>query len=252
LLLRIYRSRPIQAILATPIGRGAFEGAYFFYKDWIEVPGADHLAAYVGKNEWVIDVGANIGFFTQKFASWVSDGGRVLAIEPGHLNYTRLLERMRHSGHAQVLIAREAAADSRDGTVLLAVNPDHPGDHNISDSSGVLVPARRIDSLVAELGSPLIGLIKIDTQGAELRVISGALETIKRCQPVLVVEIDEGSLQALGGLGYAFALLTRRGVEPLSVTELRFHIAKEPERYLDVLCRPDDSPVEPIAGHRIA
>jgi FkbM family methyltransferase len=263
LLLRVYKSWLIQAISATPIGRGTFESAYFFYKDWIEVPGADHLAAYVCKNEWVIDVGANIGFFTQKFASWVSDAGRVLAVEPEHLNYTRLLERMRHAGHAQVLIAREAAADVRDGTVFLAVNRDHPGDHSISDRSGMLVAARRIDSLVAELGSPLIGLIKIDTQGAELRVIAGALETIKRCKPVLVVEIDEGSLQALGtsaaqlidtivGLGYTFALLTRHGVEPLSVAELRFRIAKSPERYLDVVCRPDDAPVEPTAGHRLA
>ena len=51
------------------------------------------------------------------------------------------------------------------------------------------------------------------------------------------MEIDEDSLRALGpsaaqlidttvGLGYTFALLTRCGVEPLSVTELRFHIAE--------------------------
>jgi hypothetical protein len=96
------------------------------------------------------------------------------------------------------------------------------------------------------------------------RFRGGAARDSHRPQgPVLVVEIDEGSLQALGtsaaqlidsiaGLGYIFALLTRRGVEPPSVTELRFHIAKEPERYLDVVCRPDDAAVEPPASHGIA
>src|SRR6266700_3463514 len=170
-LLWIYQSWLAQAMLATPVGRAAFERFYLIYKDWIEAPGAVHLAVYVDRGEWVIDVGANIGFFTEKFACWVKSGGRVIAIEPEPLNYSCLLRRVRNGGHDHVVITRKVVADARDGSIFLEVCKNHPGNHHISENAGLRAEARRIDSLVAELGSPQIGLIKIDTQGAELRVL---------------------------------------------------------------------------------
>ena len=249
LLLWTYRNLPMRSILATPFGRSAFERSYVFYKQWIEAPGADHLRSFVLKGQWVIDVGANIGFFTDKFASWVSEGGRVIAIEPESLNFARLIDRMRRAGHEQVVIGREAAAAASDGTLFLARSEDYPGDHSVSDTAGSPVAARRIDSLVAELGNPPVGMIKIDTEGAEMRTLAGASETIARCRPVLVVEVDDAALRAhntsaaqlidaIAGLDYSFAVLTRNGVEPLSANELRARLINESSGYLDVVCRP--------------
>ncbi len=136
-LLWIYQSWLAQAMLATPVGRAAFERFYLIYKDWIEAPGAVHLAVYVDRGEWVIDVGANIGFFTEKFACWVKSGGRVIAIEPEPLNYACLLRRVRNGGHDHVVITRKVVADARDGSVFLEVCKNHPGNHHISENAGL-------------------------------------------------------------------------------------------------------------------
>jgi hypothetical protein len=51
-----------------------------------------------------------------------------------------------------------------------------------------------------------LGLVKIDTEGYEHRVLVGALETLKRHKPVLIIERPkEGSLNVLRLLGYRLA-----------------------------------------------
>ena len=66
--------------LDTPAGRKLFEASYGFYKDRLEAGPILMLRPYVRPGSWVIDVGANIGFFTRRFASWVSQGGKVIAV----------------------------------------------------------------------------------------------------------------------------------------------------------------------------
>lgn len=89
-LLRIYARVRESGILSTGPGRRLFEWCYFTYKVFEAGP-VDRLATFVRPGTLVIDVGANIGFFTHRFACWVGDGGGcVLAIEPEDHNVRRL------------------------------------------------------------------------------------------------------------------------------------------------------------------
>ena len=52
-----------------------------------------------------------------------------------------------------------------------------------------------------------VSLIKIDVEGFELQVILGALSTIKRCKPIIIVEISNQNtskklIQILKKIGY--------------------------------------------------
>jgi hypothetical protein len=67
--------------------RRAFLTAYSGYKTWIEAGPIDRLKDFVLPRSAVVDVGANIGFFTLKFARWVGEQGCVIAIEPDLVNF---------------------------------------------------------------------------------------------------------------------------------------------------------------------
>jgi FkbM family methyltransferase len=247
LVVKTYCVRPVQQFLATAAGRPIYEKLYLQYKERLEVPGSDLLKQFLGEDDWAIEVGANIGFFTEKFAGWVR-GGKVLAIEPERGNADWLESRMERQGlAARVIVKRAAAADS-DGQLQLAVNLRHPGDHRITEGGETPIPCCRLDSLVAEVGFPRVGLIKIDVQGAEMRVLAGADATLTRCRPAVFVEVDERALRGFGASaadlldylearGYGFAFLRRQTIGKITKVEILQQSGASSD-YRDVLALP--------------
>ncbi len=181
--------------LSTGIGRRFYIYTYYRYKAIYE-PSIDHLSGRVNSGEHILDIGANIGFFTVKFAKWVSGGGRVIAIEPEPANIKTLEMVLARDGVRNVDIIKAAAAE-KDGSLLLSLNPLNPADHRLGES-GIVIQAMTIDSLLQETGWPVVSFIKIDVQGAEPRVLAGAKETISRFKPTFLIEIDDKALRESG------------------------------------------------------
>jgi FkbM family methyltransferase len=196
-LLKIYAQVLSTGLLSTSWGRSLFLTAYNWYKLFIETGDIQSLRSYVKPGEVVIDVGANVGFFTKRFARWVSDGGFVIAVEPEESNFRQLLRNLDNSGTAPVVRTVQGVVAEQHGTLKLAVNPIHPGDHKIAPE-GIDVTAFTIDDLVRKEPRARICLMKIDVQGAEERVLRGAQETIKRDHPAILVEIDDEALRQMG------------------------------------------------------
>jgi len=151
----------------------------------------------VKPGEVVIDIGANVGFFTKRFAQWVSDGGFVIAVEPETSNFSLLLRNLDKSGTTAVVKTVQGVAAEQSGTLKLAVNPIHPGDHKLAPE-GIDVTSFTIDELVRKEPAARVCLMKIDVQGAEERVLRGAQETIQRDHPAILVELDDEALQQMG------------------------------------------------------
>ena len=95
--------------LDTALGRRIFESSYQFYKRRFEAGPIRMLRQWVRPKTFVIDVGANIGFFTRQFAAWVSDGGKVIAVEPEAVNYARLQHAIAEAGLTDVVETIQAA-----------------------------------------------------------------------------------------------------------------------------------------------
>jgi FkbM family methyltransferase len=224
ILLLVYRAAVVSGILSTAWGRAAFERAYMVYKNRFEATTVDGLRSVVGSGDSVIDVGANIGFFTLRFGQWITDGAKVFALEPEPTNFSRL---KRHISRAKLDDRVEAlcvAVAESSGEVLLVVDPVHPGNHKLGET-GIPVQSISIDDLMAQYDWPRVALIKIDVQGAEQRVIAGSAETLRRFHPALFVEIDRDSsdgdlLQQIMDLGYHPYVL-RKSAPPLSTTPER-------------------------------
>jgi FkbM family methyltransferase len=196
-LIGLYRLVKATGGLDTAPGRRIFEASYQFYKDRLEAGPIRMLRPWVRPQTFVIDVGANIGFFTRRFATWVSGGGKVIAVEPEAVNYTRLQHAIAAAGLTDVVETIQAAVAERTGEGILEINPGHPGDHRLG-TRGVPVAMTTIDDLLAARGWPEVSLIKIDVQGAEARVLAGARQTLERSRPALFLEVDDQNLRRYG------------------------------------------------------
>jgi FkbM family methyltransferase len=217
---------------------------YLAYKQLIEAGPVAQLQSFVVPGSTVIDVGANIGFFTLRFGRWVGPSGRVVAIEPEGRNMATLRRRVDRAGLEGVVECVQAAATDRAGEARLALNPVHPGDHRLAEE-GQPVHAITLDELMA--GDPRkVTLIKADVQGAEMLVLTGAREVIERHRPAIFVEVDDEALRQFGSssaelietvenFGYTTHALTRRGIKE---TEARQVKAQAGDGYLDLLLLP--------------
>lgn len=246
-LIRCYNLAFSWGLLSTSLGRFLYKHAYFVYKRHLEAGSLQPLRNLVDPGSWVVDVGANIGFFSVLFCQWTSAGGRVLALEPEPRNYGFLLDsvgKWRRQGKVETL---PLAVDCADGAAKLTLNPAHPGDHRLG-TSGLDISTVTLDSVLAERNWPPVSLVKIDVQGAEMRVLSGAAETIARLAPAFFVELDASALARFGSSPQAiFTLLAAAGYTAHSLDKQGLSLPLSPDAvassagsrsYTDILFLP--------------
>lgn len=167
-----------------------------------------HLLEFLCNRERdAIDVGANDGsyvHFMRKYARTVH------AFEPMPMLAQQLREKFQGN-----VIVREIALSRESGqadlhmpvvdnvvvtgcsTISAEASATYPG------HKAITVPMERLDDVY----NGDAGFIKIDVEGHEQAVLDGAVKTIKRCQPRMLVEVDE-RLSA-GGLALARAYFDR-------------------------------------------
>ena len=179
----------------------------------------------------VIDIGANIGYFTMLAASLVGPEGRVLAIEPNPRN-VRLLEASRRANRFDHVAVAQTAAGRDTGVLILNTSFSNgttstPPDELAQLLSAETVACLRIDSLVGI--DDTVDLIKVDVEGAEFNALLGGEATIRRCHPFIISEFSPGMMPGISnisgedylhwliGLGYDLAVVEPDG----SLTEVR-------------------------------
>jgi FkbM family methyltransferase len=244
-LVRVYERAARGGVLHRPRPRRAYESVYLAYKRLIEAGPVGSLRPLVPSGSAVLDVGANIGFFSLSFAAWVGPEGRVIAIEPEARNIASLRRRVARAGVSQVVTCVHAAAADRPGQVRLALNPGHPGDHHLAET-GEPVAAVTLDQLTTD-EPRAVTLVKIDVQGAESMVLAGASRLIGQHRPAIFIEVHEPSLTRFGSspheligslvaLGYGGHSLASSGIGPREEADAL--IERSSGSYIDVLFLP--------------
>jgi FkbM family methyltransferase len=223
---------------------------YAIYKQHFEAGPIDRLREFVPTGSLVIDVGANVGFFSLRFAKWVGEAGKVISIEPEDRNYDSLISALKREGLLNRVDTLKAVAAAEAGTVLLEINPLHPADHKLSrDGSGLAVAAVTLDDVVQEKNRLSPALVKIDVQGAEMLVIKGASYILKIAGPSLFIELHEEGLRKFGtSVSAILDHLSEFGYEPYWLMRTGAHRKASPadiharvarNGYVDVLFLKD-------------
>ncbi|HAK62949.1 MAG TPA: hypothetical protein DCO82_06875 [Alphaproteobacteria bacterium] len=177
------------------VGRAVRSGAY-----------EPHVTAVFQKHlkpgMHVLDIGANIGFFTMLSASLVAPAGSVMAIEPNAENVKLVELSRRANGFEQVTVV-QAAAGRELGLLVLNTAYSNGTTAALSDDAAQLADATtvaclRLDDIVP--ADRPIGFIKIDVEGAEYNALLGASGLIRRCHPVIVSEFSPGLMRGISGV----------------------------------------------------
>ena len=139
----------------------------------------------------VIDVGANIGYYTLLFAKKVGENGKVYAFEPDPVSFTILEKNIKDNKFRNIEAFNIALSDKRE-SLQLFISAENLGDHRLFDDHKVkrkktTVKANTLDLFFKgeKFKKNKISLIKIDTQGYEPFVIKGAQQLIKSQKPIL-------------------------------------------------------------------
>lgn len=166
------------------------------------------LARLCSKDDFVIEAGANIGTHTVSLARHVGPGGTVIAIEPQRLVFQTLCANVAINSLKNVYCFWAAAGAGEKSIKVPELDPEK--DTNFGglslgqNAAGFEVTCMMLDGF---LSLPRLKLIKIDVEGMESEVLSGATQLIAKFRPLLYLENDriaksETLIHQLDALGY--------------------------------------------------
>jgi len=203
----------------------------------------------------VLDIGANIGYYTLLLARQVGPQGQVLAFEPDPTNFALLQQNVAMNGYRNVVLSQQAVAN-RSGPARLYLSVSNLGDHRLYPSAGgqpfVDVQTVALDQYLARYTGP-VHLIKMDIQGAECAALEGMTALLHRQNQIkLFTEFwpaglhRSGSeparyLQALAELGFRLyeildADLVLRRTDPQRLLADYLPLPYPEERHTNLLC----------------
>ena len=153
------------------------------------------LDALIRERDTVIDMGANIGYFTTMFAT-LAKSGRIFAFEPSPGTFSILRQNMEQFSH---VIPHQLALGESDGVVKLYLNDYNHGDNRIFPSFGVHgidVPIRKLDDVLPQVTADFV---KMDIQGSEVYAMRGMRGIFSRSQSMyMLVEFWPEGLRRAG------------------------------------------------------
>lgn len=187
--------------LAMELDLGDWVARHIYLTGGFELGCTNLLRAILRPGDAFVDVGANIGYFTLLASVLVGRNGEVIAVEPNPGARARLERNVSLNRLTNVRVV-EAALSDRAGELTLHLGPaDNSGLSSFrvprDSARSIAVAVRTLDSLVTLDARPR-AIVKIDVEGAELQVLRGMRETLRRARPDLIVEISPQFLTELG------------------------------------------------------
>jgi FkbM family methyltransferase len=190
------RLDPYDDVSSTILSTGTWEP-----ESWREI--REHLHS----GDTFVDVGAHIGIYSLRAASIVGPGGHVIAVEPNPETLQELRTNIDASGATGVISVLPVACSDAEATLKLFAAPrSNTGESSLSQANAsqngqataYSVRALPLDVIIRNTGVSRVDVVKIDVEGAEYLVLKGAAETLRRYRPLVIVELAEKGLRAMG------------------------------------------------------
>ena len=124
---------------------------------------AEVISRVLKKGDTVLDIGANIGYFTLIYANQVGNNGKVYAFEPSPQNYSLLNKNITANGYKNVVVEQKAVSDQSSPIqfyLSLRNNGQHSFFNTHGDRKSIKVESVRLDDYFPP--NTAVDFIKID------------------------------------------------------------------------------------------
>lgn len=137
----------------------------------------------------VIDIGANIGYYTLILARLVGKEGKVFAFEPEQSNFCLLNKNIKINNYNNIKAIKKAVSN-KTGQTDLYISEENKGDHKIyysgDNRQSVKIDVTRLDDYFLDFKGE-INLVKIDIQGAEGGAIEGMNKILQKNKNLKII-----------------------------------------------------------------
>lgn len=187
------------------------------------------LNKYIKKGDVVLDIGANIGFYTKILSELVGDMGKVYAFEPDKTNFSHLINNTKNLSNVEFI---NKAVSNKTGKITLyqsdLLNVDHKTYATKDYTSKTEIDCIAVDDIIP---NKKVDFIKIDIQGYEYFAFKGMQEIFKANDNLkIITELYPYGLNNSGISIEEFLHL---------LTENAFHIYKMHENKITLLSNND-------------
>lgn len=208
---RVHGGNYVAAPLSDYVGRAVFYAGELDRKvTWI-------CSRLVRPGDTVLDIGANLGLASFILSALVGPNGTVHAFEPIPQMQDLIEQGMQRNNVSNSILHKVALGDEP-GELTRSIPEGHFGSASLvaerraGESEEIAVPVRRLpEELPPDLGP--IRLIKIDVEGFEPQVLTGAAELLRTSPPdAILFELNDAhgdlrehrTIQLLADAGYGF------------------------------------------------
>lgn len=204
---------------------------------------------FVDINKDVIDVGANIGFFSVLFGNLVSEKNRVLAIEPTSLAIKRLEANLKRNGVEDKITVFKGVASKEEGLVTICTvagkeeyssigNMAHPSIEKVTGKVEEVVKSSTVDKLIEKF-SMTPGFVKVDVEGVEHLVFQGMEKCLSKHRPIVLSELSDYLLRRNGSSAQEVVSMFE-GYDYLVIDPVAPNVRVGSKEFGDMLCIPNE------------
>lgn len=152
---------------------------------------------HVESGDVFLDVGAHAGLYTILAAK---KSAQIYSFEPNPVNLRYLQENIKINGFENITVVSKAVSNvsgvfqlyfSKEETALSS------GVRQNDREESLCVESITLDGVASVYGWKNVKILKIDTEGNDLKVLEGATETLKKCKFVIVEDNSEATKQFL-------------------------------------------------------
>lgn len=224
-----------QYCIKLPVPERIFEFELeYAHKDWgreilHEPEVCDAMGRFVQPGDYVIDAGANIGFFTLLLSQLVGEEGAVVGLEPDRNCYMMLRKNVERNKCTNVGLGRHAlwSCDCKIPFWLVEEKSGYSSFQRFKESTtSTVVLARALDTLLPNCHPRLI---KLDCEGAEGHILRGAEKMLRYGVDCVIAEFnfylmenfrfdysERDMREFMAGLGYDCFVL-EQGYKPMHI-----------------------------------
>lgn len=197
------------------------------------------LYKYIKPNDTVLDIGANIGFYSEIFSEIIGTKGAVHCFEPDKTNFKHLKNRI---GNYKNVHLYNKAVSEKDETIKIytskLLNVDHrtykPDDYD----EEIDIEAVSLDLFLKDVSN--ISFIKIDIQGFEMSAMKGMVQILKHNNLKILSEFWPYGLKKAGyDIVMYFNFLTQIGFTIYLINDNQLSLLSE-EKVKTFMDLPED------------